>query len=64
MRIVVHHPTAESAVAELATRVATIHAEAAVQRMQKLTCPTGQKQLLLDAIITQSLLNRYTYKEL
>lgn len=37
--------------AELANRIAMVHADAAVRRIQGLNCPTSQKLALLDALI-------------
>lgn len=51
IQVVVHHPQTEVGRQELARRVASVHADAVNRRLQRLTCPTQQKQQLLAAII-------------
>lgn len=53
VNVIVYFPQTEIDQKELARRVASIHADAVIARLQKLTCPTTQKLQLLDAIITQ-----------
>ncbi len=53
VNIIVYSPKTEVGQKELARRVASIHADAVIARLQKLTCPTAQKQQLLDSIIAQ-----------
>ena len=52
MNIIMHYPTSEAGRKELASRVATVHAEAVNNRIQKLTCPTEQKQALVNAVVS------------
>lgn len=44
-------PKTEAGQAELARRVAQVHADAVTCRIKALTCPTAQKLELLDAVI-------------
>lgn len=50
MNIIVYHPKSPENVRTLKKRVATIHAEAALQYIDKLTCPKEQKIELVNAI--------------
>ena len=52
--VIFYAPKTETGQKELSQRVASVHADTVVSRLQKLTCPTAQKLQLLDAIITQS----------
>lgn len=51
INLVVHMPQTTEGKAELAKRVASVHADAVTQRVKLLPCPTAQKLALLDAII-------------
>ena len=51
MKVIVHYPKSEEGMKELERRVAECCAEAAINRIQNLTCSAGQKVRLLDAII-------------
>jgi len=51
INIVVHYPTTEKGWRELRKRTASVHADAVLNSIQKLNCPTWQKIKLLDAII-------------
>ena len=51
MKVTVVHPQTEAARAELARRVAAIHAEHIMQNIQRLHCSAEQKQRLLDATL-------------
>lgn len=51
IQVVMHYPPTEAGTLELARRVASVHADAVNRKIQKLTCPTQQKQRLLAAII-------------
>lgn len=51
INIIVHYPQTEEGKQELARRVASVHADYVLQKIQKLNCPTQQKQELLDAVI-------------
>lgn len=51
MKITVVYPQSDSARAALARRVAAVHAEHIIQRIQRLCCSLDQKQLLMDATI-------------
>lgn len=50
----VHSPCTQSDREALARQVACIHAQAASRRIQALTCPSGQKLALLDAVLDAS----------
>ena len=49
--IIVHYPTTEEGWRELRRRMAIVHADAVLNYVQKLNCPTWQKIKLIDAII-------------
>ena len=51
MKVTVVHPQTETARAELASRVAAVHAEHIMQSIRCLRCSTEQKQRLLDTVI-------------
>lgn len=51
IRVIVHSPKTEEGKAELARRVAQVHANAVTQRIKSLNCPMSQKMELLDAVI-------------
>lgn len=51
IRLIVHMPRTAEGEAELAQRVASVHASAVTQQIKSLCCPTSQKLALLDAII-------------
>lgn len=51
INIVVHYPKTEAGMAELARRVAEVHADAVNYKLKQLNCPTKQKLDLLDAVI-------------
>ena len=53
VNVIVYTPNAESGQKELSRRIASIHADAGIARLQKLTCPTTQKLQLLDTIIAR-----------
>lgn len=53
VNVIVYFPKTEIEQKELARRVASIHADAVIARLQKLTCPTTQKLQLLDTIIAR-----------
>ena len=48
--IVVHYPKTPEKIADLQKRIATIHAQAVTQRIDKLSCPKEQKLKLYDDI--------------
>ncbi len=50
MKIIVHSPQTEQNISELQKRIASVHAGAVIQYLQKLSCPYEQKQALLKAI--------------
>ena len=52
IKIILYSPTSEAGTAELARRVADVHASTVSQRLKALNCPTQQKLELLDAIIS------------
>ena len=51
INLVVPMPQTVEGKAELAKRVASVHADAVTQRMKSLSCPTAQKLELLDTIL-------------
>lgn len=51
INIIVHAPTSEAGKAELAQRVASVHADMVHHYIQHLDCPSQQKNDLLDAVI-------------
>lgn len=51
MKICVHYPTSEQGCAELATRVAEVYADIAVQYIDALPCSVEQKLVLIDELI-------------
>ena len=53
VNVIIYSPKAEIDQKELARRIASIHADAVIARLQKLTCPTTQKLQLLDSVITR-----------
>lgn len=50
-KLIVHMPQTAEGKAELAKRVASVHADAVTQRVKLLPCPTAQKLALLDSIL-------------
>ena len=51
INIIVHYPTTDKGWRELRRRMAIVHADAVLNSVQKLKCPTWQKIKLIDAII-------------
>ena len=51
INIIVHYPTTEEGWRELRRCMAIVHADAVLNSVQKLNCPTWQKIKLIDAII-------------
>lgn len=51
INLIVYYPKTDEGKADLAARVAEVHAAAVNQRLKSLNCPTNQKQELLDAVI-------------
>ncbi len=51
MDIVVHYPKDPDRLRELQQKVAAVHAEAVVRRIQSIPCPKQQKEELLKSII-------------
>lgn len=51
MKITVIYPQSDATRAELARRVAAVHAEHIMQNIRRLSCSADQKQRLLDATI-------------
>ena len=51
INIIVHYPITEEGWRELRRRMAIVHADAVLNSVQKLNCPTWQKIKLIDAII-------------
>lgn len=51
INIIVHYPTTEDGWRELRRRMAEVRANATLNSIQKLKCPTWQKIKLVEAII-------------
>ena len=51
LQVVVIHPETAEGRAELARRVAQVHAEAVMYTLQRLDCPDRQKRDLLQAVV-------------
>ena len=51
INIIVHYPTTVEGWRELRRRMAIVHADAVLNSVQKLNCPTWQKIKLVEAII-------------
>lgn len=51
INIIVHYPTTEEGWRELRRRMAIVHADAVLNSVQKLNCPSWQKIKLVEAII-------------
>ena len=49
--MIVHYPKTEAGKEELARRVAAVHAESVIAKINRLNCPTKQKLELVDAVI-------------
>ena len=54
INIVVHYPTTEDGWRELKHRMAIVHADAVLNSISKLKCPSSQKEKLLLAIIADA----------
>lgn len=51
VNVIMYFPKTENGKEELGRRVARVHADAVIARINGLTCPESQKQQLLDAVI-------------
>jgi hypothetical protein len=51
IHVIVYAPKTEEGKRELAVRAAGVHGDMVKQYIQKLNCPSGQKTLLLNAVI-------------
>ena len=51
VNVIIHFPADEQGKIELAKRVAEIHSDAVITKLNQLNCPSGQKLALLDALI-------------
>lgn len=51
INVIVHYPTTDEGIAELARRVSSVHADYVIDTIRKLNCPLSQKLALLDAVI-------------
>ena len=49
--MIVHSPKTDAGKEELARRVAAVHAESVIAKINRLNCPTKQKLELVDAVI-------------
>ncbi|MBR5294095.1 MAG: hypothetical protein IKU31_04900 [Oscillospiraceae bacterium] len=59
--LIVHYPKTVTGQAELANRVADVHAATVIQKIRSLDCPTSQKLELLDSFITTSKTGHHTF---
>ena len=50
MNVIVHYPQKAENVHALQVRVATVHAQAIIRYLEKLTCPKEQKIQLIEEI--------------
>jgi len=53
VNVIVYAPNTTAGRDALSHRIASIHADAVISRLQKLACPSEQKLLLLDSVIAQ-----------
>lgn len=51
IQIIVHYPQTDSGKRALAEQIASAHADMVSRYIQKLNCPSAQKQHLLDTVI-------------
>lgn len=51
MNIILYFPQTKAGQEELAKRVATVHAQAVLDKVKSLNCPTQQKNKLIDAVL-------------
>ncbi len=51
MKVIVYEPKGEEEKAELARRVATVHAEAVLHRLSSLSCPKNKIDEIFDDIM-------------
>ena len=51
IKIIVHYPKTDEGWRELKRRMAIVHADAVLDRISKLNCPSWQKEKLIKAII-------------
>ena len=49
--MIVHSPKTDAGKEELARRVATVHAESVIAKINRLNCPSKQKLELVEAVI-------------
>ena len=57
VKIILYYPKTADSRLELSKRVAAVHADAVLARLNALHCPESQKRALLDAIITTARMN-------
>lgn len=50
IEVIVHYPKSKEMLDELAKRMATIHAQAILNTVSRLDCPTSQKIELISAV--------------
>ena len=60
--MIVHSPKTDAGKEELARRVATVHAESVIAKINRLNCPTKQKLELVDAVVNGIKSERKTAK--
>ena len=51
VNLITYFPHTEEATAELARRIAGIHAETVLRQVKELSCPAEQKRELLEAVV-------------
>jgi len=54
INVILYLPDSQEGTAELAHRIASVHADTVLNRIKKLECPSKQKNTLLDAIIAET----------
>ena len=54
INVILYLPDSQEGNAELAHRIASVHADTVLNRIKKLECPSKQKNTLLDAIIAEA----------
>lgn len=63
MNIIIHYPTSEAGQSELAKRVARIHAEAMLQRLEHLPYSKDEKAVLMEAILSRQFPSPCPYRD-
>ncbi len=53
-KLIVHFPSTAKGADRLARCIAQLHADAVIEKIQSLNCPTDQKMALLDSLIAEA----------